>query len=151
MLTASYMFGWMTQTGMGWLICLFGSSYESRACSVQKYRFSMYTQILMISCTWFVLVARYKLAYERLLSRFMIWSPHWYELLWAWDFHHIYHIQICNLPCIFYAYAQISIISCPWFGLVGGYKLAYKILLSRVMIWSPRWYELLWVWDFIIY
>jgi hypothetical protein len=37
-----------------------------------------------------------------------------------------------------------SIISYPWFSLVGGYKSAYKRLLSRVMTWSPRCYELLW-------
>jgi hypothetical protein len=39
-------------------------------------------------------------------------------------------------------------ISCPWFGLVGGYKLVYERRLSWVTIWPSHRYKLLCAWKF---
>jgi hypothetical protein len=39
-------------------------------------------------------------------------------------------------------------ISCPWFGLDGGYKSVHERCLSRVMIRPPHRYELLCAWKF---
>jgi hypothetical protein len=70
---------------MRWSLCLFIRHMNLDNVLLKNTFLFIYAQIMMISCPWFVLIDGYKSAYERLLSQVMIWSPHWYKLLWVWN------------------------------------------------------------------
>jgi hypothetical protein len=144
---------------------------------------------MMISCSWFSLIDRYKSVYERLSSHDLVSTLiriivsmrfhhliseirlfHAHDLVWlvvtnrsmrdARESRFDSHIDInycahgnftghLNIsPCFLSSYIFKLDDAFLWFGLVGGYKLVYEGPLSRVIIWSPLWYKLLYAWDF---